>query len=211
MRPLSLLTPPACLICRRPLALAPAGPPVCVRCRAALEAAPGASLRADGIDGGFAALPYAGAGRRLVAALKFGRLRSAAELAAALIEDRAPPGFLDGVLVPVPASPLRLARRGMDPAREIVAAVAARTGLPAADPLRRRDLRRQRGGGRARRMRNPPRVVAAGEPPEVVVLVDDVVTTGATLDACARALREAGSTRVRALALAAVPPARAGM
>jgi predicted amidophosphoribosyltransferase len=96
----SLLAPPACLICRVPLALKPAGPALCRRCRAAIEAAPGARLTADGIDGGFAALPYTGAGRSLVAALKFGRLRSAAELAAALIEARAPPGALDGTLSP---------------------------------------------------------------------------------------------------------------
>lgn len=207
---MSLLTPPACLICRSPLALEPTGPALCRRCRGAIDAAPGASLRADGIDGGFAALPYLAAGRSLVAALKFGRLRSAAELAAALIEARAPPGVLAGVLVPVPASPLRLARRGMDPAREITAALAAHTGLPAADPLRRRDIRRQRGGGRERRMKRPPRIIATGAAPEVAVLVDDVVTTGATLDSSARALRLAGALRVRAVALAAVPSLAAG-
>ncbi len=207
---MSILAPPACLICRAALVRTPAGPALCGRCRAALDAAPGARLDADGIDGGFAALPYSGAGRRLVAALKFGRLRSAAELAAALIEARAPPELLTGTLVPVPPSPLRLAWRGFDPAREIALALAARSGLAAADPLRRRDLRRQRGGGRERRMRRPPRIAAATPAPAVVIVVDDVVTTGATLDACARALRGAGSTRVRALSLAAVRSRRQG-
>lgn len=207
---MSILVPPACLICRAPLVRVPAGPALCDRCSCALEAAPGASLTADAIDGGFAALPYSGAGRRLVAALKFGRLRSAAELAAALIEARAPPALLAGTLISVPPAPLRLVRRGFDPAREIVAALAAHSGLPAADPLRRRDLRRQRGGGRDRRLRRPPRIVATATAPATAILVDDVVTTGATLNACARALRSAGATRVRALALAAVRSRREG-
>lgn len=207
---MSFLAPPACLICRTPLVRAPAGPALCGRCRTALEAAPGARLDADAIDGGFAALPYSGAGRRLVAALKFGRLRSAADLAAALIEARAPPELLTGTLVPVPPAPLRLARRGFDPAREIVVALAGRAGIAVADPLRRYDLRRQRGRGRARRLRRPPRIAAADVAPDVAIVVDDVVTTGATLDACARALRGAGALRVRALALAAVPSQRQG-
>lgn len=201
----SLLAPPACLLCRTPLARDPRGPAVCVGCHSALDAAPGAELRADGIDGGLAALPYVGVARSLVAAIKFGRLRSAAELAAALIESRAGSGLLAGMLVPVPPAPLRLARRGMDPAREVAAALSQRTGLPLAQPLRRRDLRRQRGRGRAQRLRHPPRVVATRAVPEVVVLVDDVVTTGATLDACAHALRPAGATSIHAVAVAAVP------
>jgi predicted amidophosphoribosyltransferase len=42
----------------------------------------------------------------------------------------------------------------------------------------------------------------------IVVLVDDVRTTGATLDACARVLKEAGAREVRALTVARTPAGR---
>jgi predicted amidophosphoribosyltransferase len=104
----------------------------------------------------------------------------------------------------VPASPGRALRRGFDPAWEIAAALTRLTGAAAAPVLRRRDRRRQRGGTRSRRLARPPRIAAVATAPAEVLLVDDVVTTGATVDACARALRGAGARRVNAVAIAAV-------
>ncbi len=203
---LAVLAAPHCICCRRPLARAPVGPALCLRCRAEIERSPWHPLRADALDAGFAPLPYEGAGRALVAALKFSRLPAVAEVGAALIADRAPAGWLDAAVVPVPASPLRARRRGFDPAWEIAAALAAQTGIEPAPVLRRCDRRRQRGRSRSRRLGSPPSVELAGPAPARALLVDDVVTTGATLDACARALRRAGSSSVRAVAIAAVPP-----
>jgi predicted amidophosphoribosyltransferase len=74
--------------------------------------------------------------------------------------------------------------------------------LPLARCLRRSRGPRQVGRKRAERLANPPRVWASGPAPEAALLVDDVWTTGATLSACALALRKAGCHRVVALTLA---------
>lgn len=144
-------------------------------------------------------------------ALKFERLLIAAELGAALIGSRAPPGLLGPALVPVPPAPLREAMRGFDPARVLAEALAATGGFALSAPLARRDRGRQRGGGRTRRLGRPPTIEVRREVPEEVVIVDDVSTTGATIAACASALRGAGAQRIGAVALAAVPERGAGL
>ncbi len=193
----SLLIPSSCAACGRSCR---PDAPLCTRCARGLSAAgPIAGHGAPGLDRAWSSAPHEGVARDLVAALKFRRLLPVAGLIAKRIEWLAPGSVLSGTIVPVPSAPLRSLGRGFDPAAEIAAALAELTELPLEPCLRRRGGGRQLGRRRAQRIGHPPRIEARGPVPRSVLLVDDVLTTGATLSACARALREAGSVRVAAV------------
>ena len=212
-----MLIPTTCPVCGA------RGPAPCGGCAALLRTAP--SLPAPpGVDGCAALLEYDGAGRELVARLKYRNARSsvpflargmaALALAATSADaDVDAPGDRPGVDVVdvvtwAPTTPARLRARGFDQAEVLARAVARRLGVPSRRLLRRGGGPAQTGRGALARHQGPAfapcRALRGGR----VLLVDDVVTTGATVAAAARALREAGAARVAVVAAARTPPGR---
>lgn len=182
------------------------GPAPCGRCAAELRRAP--SLPAPpGVDSCTALLAYDGAGRELVARLKYRNARSSvpflARGMAAVV-----PARID-VVTWAPTTPARLRARGFDQARLLARAVARELGVPCRPLLRRLPGPAQTGRDAVARHAGPAFTVGQSlRGGRRVLLVDDVVTTGATVAAAARALRDAGAEAVHAVAAARTPPSR---
>lgn len=178
---------------------------LCPRCRAGLRPYP-PDAPTPGLDAMAVAWLYDGTVRRAVHALKYRRRRRAAgALADALAASLGPPPA--DALIPVPLHPGRLAERGFNQAEELALRLGRRWRMPVctAGLERDRDTGHQARLSRAERQTNVAGAFVwrgAGPPPARALLVDDVLTTGATLAACAAALRAAGSREVRAVALA---------
>lgn len=209
-----VIAPTRCAGCELPGAL------LCDRCRAALPlidatracprcGAPGGVMWCgECCDAEYAFSTVRCAGvlepplSRLVTVYKdAGEMRLApllAELLAAAVGEWA--DWPDAV-VPVPPSPAAVARRGFDHTARVAAELGLLLVVPAYDALACRPRRDQRALSRGRRLTNAAGSIAAlpgVAPPSHVLLIDDVLTTGATLDAAARALRDAGASEVRA-------------
>lgn len=206
------LLPRACLLCGMPARDAlcpgcaadlPALPehacPVCAQPLAAPAPACGACLKSPpAFAATHAALRYAFPADRLVLMLKFGhRLASADFLASRMLA--APPPRGD-VLVPVPLSRERLRERGFNQAVEIARPLARALDLPldVASLARVRDtVPQSRLPWRARRGNLRHAFACTADfTGRAVIVVDDVMTSGATLDAIARVLKDHGAVRV---------------
>ena len=199
----SLLLPERCAVCGR------AGPAPCRECWSSLRPAPVGPPPA-GLDACRSLLRYEGAGRELLARLKYRNARGVvawlaagmASLARALVRR----GGLE-VVTWAPTSAERRRARGFDQGEVLARAVARRLALPCRPLLVRRPGPPQTGRTREERWRGPAFVARRGPPLSGarVLLVDDVVTSGATLSAAARALREAGAEVVMSVTAGRTP------
>jgi ComF family protein len=205
-----LLAPPLCWGCGAPTRR---GEPLCPACRRSLRHLDPEPVESAGLLT-WAAVAYEGPARELVRGLKFRGAIALADAMAAPIAANAPEAILPRTadrprpsLVPVPLHPARRRRRGFNQAAVLAAALARRTGLAVADCLTRSGgAGSQVGRPRSVRLAAPPgRIHTSGPVPALAVVVDDVATTGATLSACARALRGGGVREVCGLAFARTP------
>lgn len=157
-----------------------------------------------------AAYPYAGLSRQLVEKLKYsGRIEYARIMAAAMLHEAGAglENLPDYLLVPVPLHPTRLRERGFNQAEILGRELIHWTGMtlmPGA--LRRvRNTSTQTRLSRRERARNIRGAFALGNSDirdRKCLLIDDVFTTGATLNECARVLKEGGAKEVVGLAYA---------
>lgn len=227
--------PPRCLACRAPTA-APGR--LCAACWRDTHFISGATCRRCGVplvgeaagetdvcdgclrhppgwDRGAAALTYAGAGRRMVLALKHSdRLDTAPALSGWMA--RAGRDLLAeaDLVAPVPLHWRRLLRRRYNQSAELARRIARIAGRPVVpDLLVRRRATPPQAGGRDARAANQSGAFALARPHAKgvrditgrrILLVDDVLTTGATLSGCAEALKGAGAAGVDVLVLARV-------
>jgi ComF family protein len=164
----------------------------CVRCRRSQHVI--ARARSAGL--------YDGRLRDAIHAFKYDGRRTLAAPLAALMRARGAEALAGADLaVAVPLHRSRLRERGFNQAEDL----AAHLGLPVARVLRRvRATRPQTSLEAHERRENVSRAFAARRWARsilgaIIVIVDDVMTTGATLDACARVLRRSGAREVRAL------------
>jgi ComF family protein len=213
-RSLDLAFPAACAGCGRE------GDAVCTRCRPALDARlalpPGVpiGLPAD-LPPGLLQVewcaPFGGVVRIALHQLKYaGERRLARPLGEAIARRWAAVGAGGDLLVPVPVHRERAAQRGYDQAVLLAEAAATALGLPAETALeRRRATVAQYRLDRSDRAANVAGAFAIGSPAAAtavrgrwVVLVDDVMTTGATLSACAAVLADAGVVGVSSVTVA---------
>ena len=194
--------PPRCSVCWMPV-LSPAEGPgadgVCGRCRGGTFA----------FEAARCPFVFSGPAREAVHALKYQGVSAIAEVMGRMMAECLDAWSLRvGALVPLPLTGPRRRARGYNQSELLAREVSRLSGVP----LARRLLKRRKGArpqalaadedARRANVADAFGVRRGSEAAGPLLLVDDVMTSGATLDACARALRAAGHGPVYALAFA---------
>lgn len=209
---MSLAYPSACAVCKKGL-----GDDdrfgVCENCIADIKP----STRLPEVDpaqfdfsAGFSACRYDGTLKELIHSFKYGRKIKLAKLFSGILSDFVSerPYIMEGidVITYVPLHPNRLRDREFNQSKLLVCGISGYFALPVEDLLEKPAVtahqnelpREDRLTNLAGAFRVKGGAAVAGRR---ILLVDDVMTTGSTLNECAKTLAAAGSTEVRCLTL----------
>ena len=199
-----LLFPPRCAVCKEPV---PAGPALCEDCFSRLASQPGEERRGgQSFSLCLSAFPYGEAVRPLFDRLKSGDEGAADQLAALMIARWEARGLaVPDIAAFVPAKPGQYGQ-----AEALARRIGPVLGAKVLDHFltRHQHSRVQHTLPMEERLKNAAASYACAEGRFVsgrVLLVDDIVTTGATLSACAQLLLTAGAREVLCLTAAATP------
>jgi ComF family protein len=172
----------------------------CALCRSGLR----------GFDAAYCFGSYEGTLRELIHLYKYGRIRTLSQPLADLLAAALPLEECFDAVTAVPLHWRKQWQRGFNQSELLAQAIARRRGIPVVRALRRaRSTQTQAGLSNTERRRNVAaafqcRGVARKLVGRSVLLVDDVMTTGSTAASCARALKQAGVSKVVLLTVARV-------
>jgi len=191
----SLLLPPRC-------GCGALGQAPCAECWHAIGGR-SREVQVEGLATTWAAVPYHGAGNRLVSSYKTGN-RSLVRWASTVVADLIPAEVVaqQPVVTWIPASVAGRRLRGRDQGRDLAVGVGRLLDLPVVRSLSRVGSRSQTGSGRAERLRGPPLRTTRRLDGIPLLVVDDVITTGSSMRRTGEVLRQAGAADVWGAALA---------
>lgn len=145
--------------------------------------------------------------RALIDGMKFERKYAGIDTLTDLLDARLPLLPLNTILVPIPTVRSHVRQRGYDGVREVAVRLAKRRGIATSSQLTRITSTTQRGASKRDRRKQAEQAFTSLPVlrEATYIIIDDVITTGATVEAAARALRGAGAETVWIAALARQP------
>lgn len=216
---ISLIAPHACLVCKaegsvlcmwcRPDACLLL-PPRCYKCQKhSVDSAVCKNCRRKTkLRYVWVATEYRDVAKRLIHTLKFEHTRQAAEIIAEYLDESVP--YLDeqALVVHIPTASKRIRQRGYDQAELIARFFSSKRGIKYANVLKRSGQSRQVGAKRQQRHEQLQHAFWVSRKKTIenrtIILIDDVSTTGSTIEAAAKAMKDNGAGSVYGVVFAQV-------